>query len=560
MIDRTRYDDLINILDETAQGHNDSVLRGAVEKIRYLRDKFECKLIVVGQYNAGKSSLLNGLIERPGFLKVAQAPQTALATELNYAEDESALAFRTTGEMEMLSADRNYTSTEYSHLAYKLPAEGLKKLADYTVVDMPGIDSGIEAHARALSGYIGTGSAYLVVIDQEKGGVDEPVLNLLTEISTYSDQIAVLINKADKVTEATVQSIADSAKATLESYGYPFSVYAVSAIDENIRDRLVSIVSNFRMQEVFDKNMRKCIHTEVFSAVKSLQIIKRKLYLDTYDLDCAIDNYKQTKEKLSHIFEEQKNKNLQSVNKDAEAILTQLHSALLQRSDEAAYAMLGSNKKAVEAIILETVRPIILSCTRDINIRQIDEVTAALDFSSLSGEEEQEDVAGIVSNMAENLKGLIDDGCFERHVPEAAAEGKRLKDGYHAVTGLLAIATDVIAPWMELVLVLLPDIISLVQKLLGESDLERMKHNFENNVIPQICNKLFPQVCVGLQNNTERILGEYEKGLKRQFETLQASMEKAKQDRQQRKTDFEDKKAELDKEVVALQEILKKVG
>ena len=281
MIDRTRYDDLINILDETAQGHNDSVLRGAVEKIRYLRDKFECKLIVVGQYNAGKSSLLNGLIERPGFLKVAQAPQTALATELNYAEDESALAFRTTGEMEMLSSDRNYTSTEYSHLAYKLPAEGLKKLADYTVVDMPGIDSGIEAHARALSGYIGTGSAYLVVIDQEKGGVDEPVLNLLTEISTYSDQIAVLINKADKVTEATVQSIADSAKATLESYGYPFSVYAVSAIDENIRDRLVSIVSNFRMQEVFDKNMRKCIHTEVFSAVKSLQIIKRKLYLDT---------------------------------------------------------------------------------------------------------------------------------------------------------------------------------------------------------------------------------------------------------------------------------------
>ena len=560
MIDRTRYNDLINILDEIAQMNNDGNLRGAVEKIRYLRDNFECKLIVVGQYNAGKSSLLNGLIERPDFLKVAQAPQTALATELNYAEAESALAFRTTGEMEMLSADRNYTSTEYSHLAYKLPAEGLKKLADYTVVDMPGIDSGIEAHARALSGYIGTGSAYLVVIDQEKGGVDEPLLNLLTEISTYSDQIAVLINKADKVTEATVQSIADSAKATLESYGYSFSVYAVSAIDENIRDRLVSIVSNFRMQEVFDKNMRKCIHTEVFSAVKSLQIIKRKLYLDTYDLDCAIDNYKQTKEKLSHIFEKQKNKNLQSVNKDAEAILTQLRSALLQRSDEAAYAMLGSNKKAVEAIILETVRPIILSCTRDINIRQIDEVTAALDFSSLSGEEEQEDVAGIVSNMAENLKGLIDDGCFERHVPEAAAEGKRLKDGYHAVTGLLAIATDVIAPWMELVLVLLPDIISLVQKLLGESDLERMKHNFENNVIPQICNKLFPQVCVGLQNNTERILGEYEKGLKRQFETLQASMEKAKQDRQQRKTDFEDKKAELDKEVVALQEILKKVG
>ena len=136
---------------------------------------------------------------------------------------------------------------------------------------------------------------------------------------------------------------------------------------------------------------------------------------------------------------------------------------------------------------------------------------------------------------------------------------KKMKKGYQAVTGLLAIATDFIVPWMELVIVFLPDIISLLGKLLGESELDHVKHNFENNVVPQICNKLFSQVRTGLESTTKRVLNEYKVELERQLEALQDSVEKAKQDRQHRETDYKQKNEMLEQDIGTLQALMKKV-
>lgn len=63
MIDRKKYDNLIETLEKIAQHHTDHDLHGTIAKICALRDGFEFKLWVVGPYNAGKSSLLNGLID-----------------------------------------------------------------------------------------------------------------------------------------------------------------------------------------------------------------------------------------------------------------------------------------------------------------------------------------------------------------------------------------------------------------------------------------------------------------------------------------------------------------
>ena len=124
---------------------------------------------------------------------------------------------------------------------------------------------------------------------------------------------------------------------------------------------------------------------------------------------------------------------------------------------------------------------------------------------------------------------------------------------------MLAIATDFIVPWMELVIVFLPDIISLLGKLLGESELDHVKHNFENNVVPQICNKLFSQVRTGLESTTKRVLNEYKVELERQLEALQDSVEKAKQDRQHRETDYKQKNEMLEQDIGTLQALMKKV-
>ena len=99
----------------------------------------------------------------------------------------------------------------------------------------------------------------------------------------------------------------------------------------------------------------------------------------------------------------------------------------------------------------------------------------------------------------------------------------------------------------------------MLGKLLGESELDHVKHNFENNVVPQICNKLFSQVRTGLESTTKRVLNEYKVELERQLEALQDSVEKAKQDRQHRETDYKQKNEMLEQDIGTLQALMKKV-
>ena len=207
MVDREKFDHALAMRQQLEAHYPDRNFQDAFQLSEELRDHFEIKLLVVGHFSAGKSALLNALLQRPAFLKEAQQPQTALATELVYDTTEQAFAYRKDGSCEELQAGKEYLPEEYSHLEYHVNAPALARIADYTIVDTPGFDSGIEAHAQALSNYIGVGSAYLVVVDQEKGGLDETTLQFIREISHYSDQIAVVLNKCDKITPDTVEQI-----------------------------------------------------------------------------------------------------------------------------------------------------------------------------------------------------------------------------------------------------------------------------------------------------------------------------------------------------------------
>lgn len=202
-------------------------------------------------------------------------PQTAVAAELRYDETERAAC----------------APSEYGRLEHRLPAPGLRQVSDYTIVDAPGFDPGIEAHTKALAGYIGVGSVYIVVADQEKGGIDETTLRFIEEISQYSGQIAVLINKCDKITKTVAQEIAASARASLLSRGFPYPVYTISKWDEDVCGKLVSVISAFDAQQAFDRAMERQIHTELVSLGSILRVTRQKLYLDTFNLDEEICAY-----------------------------------------------------------------------------------------------------------------------------------------------------------------------------------------------------------------------------------------------------------------------------
>lgn len=129
-------------------------------------------------------------------------------------------------------------------------------------------------------------------------------------------------------------------------------------------------------------------------------------------------------------------------------------------------------------------------------------------------------------SLANNLKEMIVSGTFESsfEVDDSSRstlpQSKKAKKGsnhsneiYHLVTGIASICTDVIAPWMEIVVILAPEIISVVSSLFSESDSEQTKRLFINNSIPQICNRLYPEIAQSLEVSGLAVLEVYKNQL-----------------------------------------------
>ena len=562
MVDRSLYDKVLEEIKSIYSHHSGCDFNNSLSKVMNIRDNFDIKLMLIGHFSAGKTALINSLIGKRGFLKESQEPQTAIATELKYDEIESAYAFDVNGNKEVFDAQKEYISSQYNRIEFRINSPVLKEINDFTIVDTPGFDAGIEAHTKALTNYIGVGSAYLVVIDQEKGGIDQTTLDFIREISNYSSQVAVLINKCDKITEEIAESIAESARFTLMMNGLSYRVYTVSSIDSDISEKLRTIISFFNAQEAFNKVMLREIKAELFSTEKILEVTKQRMYLDTYDLDSDIAMYSRLEEQLSGAFAKKRDEANQELDDTVQEVITSIKNALISDSDSVAEALCSYNQVAAQAIIVETIRPIMLSSMKNISTRQIDSITDTLDFTGVISESDSMNLADVALNLAGNLKNLIEQGMFDSLSVSGSDTGNtdKKKNMYRAITGIAAIATNVVAPWLEVVIVLLPDIINILQGLFGDSNVDLVKRRYINNVIPQIINKIYPQVRQNTESTIALVIDEYEKMLDDKIESIKNNLTEAHNKKNKKVEDYENYKKIITEDIDTVKKVLSELG
>lgn len=79
------------------------------------------------------------------------------------------------GQMERVTPQEacELDANRYSYLRWYLRSEALAGIRGYTLVDMPGFNSNIQAHNKAILRYIDKAAAYLLVIDAEDGGIKQ---------------------------------------------------------------------------------------------------------------------------------------------------------------------------------------------------------------------------------------------------------------------------------------------------------------------------------------------------------------------------------------------------
>lgn len=163
----------ISVLEQAYKIAEENVnVASAIEKIQ--RDKDELierlqkdtfiKIPVVGDFSAGKSTLLNHCLVGKDLLPTDITPTTAVSYELWFGEQEmleiwSKDELRETAQITEIG---NLQVTPGDVVKVFLNNPKIKQLNNQgvVVVDMPGIGSGIEAHNAAIMNYIYDGCIF----------------------------------------------------------------------------------------------------------------------------------------------------------------------------------------------------------------------------------------------------------------------------------------------------------------------------------------------------------------------------------------------------------------
>lgn len=193
----------------------------------------------VGQFKRGKSTLLDALVGEP-ILPTGIVPVTAVPTVVRFGEHRSARVRRKNGEWLAINPDdlHEYVSEERNPGNLKhvdgvevfVPSPLLR--TGMCFVDTPGLGSVFAENTAATKAFIPHIDAAMVVV-----GADPPIageeLALVEAVSQHVAKILVVVNKADRVTDAELKTASAFTTKMLETRlnRSVDAIYAVSAIE-----------------------------------------------------------------------------------------------------------------------------------------------------------------------------------------------------------------------------------------------------------------------------------------------------------------------------------------
>jgi ribosome biogenesis GTPase A len=180
-------------------------------------------LAVMGQFNRGKSSLMNALVGRD-LLPTGLLPVTSTITALKYGPVEKVTVYRHERSLPyevQLQSLREYITEKgnpgnhkgVSRVCVELPAPFLKRDLDF--VDTPGIGSAIQANSATTSDFLAQSDAVLYVTSME-APLTQAEVAFLRGVRQQVKKIFFVVNKRDLVSDEECDEVLRFISQTLE--------------------------------------------------------------------------------------------------------------------------------------------------------------------------------------------------------------------------------------------------------------------------------------------------------------------------------------------------------
>ncbi len=479
----------------------------------------ELLIPVVGSFSAGKSTLLNKFLERD-ILPVAILPETELATELRHDTDERIEAIDSTGKMHRyaLSAmqEVKQAAHAYSHLRIYLNSTPLQEIEPLVLVDMPGFGSAAINHNKAIGNYLSRGAHFISVTSAEEGGMTRASQVQLQDIVEMERHISFVLAKVNLKPDSEIRDIAALLADQAEALTGARTEVALMGNSAAPMTQVLAAIDPEHIVKTLFKHQLTSLH---FGLLENTNITLASLQRSASDNQRAVTEMAEAIAKIARkrdqLLEDMQDR---YANVGIQSTVDAVGRALTDAGDDMVALLQGGDKEGLTRMISDIVRSALLKklkaqitdITTDVvrefalEIAGLDKVMAIYSsdtaWSTVMADKLLADLAKIQTNIIAISKSLDKDG--------SAAKV------FRAVATVLAVATNVVAPIVELIIIFLPN---LLPTLLGGVIRDKVRNAVMTELIPSVKEQLrreLPAIFAQqLQSIVEQVSGEFERRL-----------------------------------------------
>lgn len=496
----------------------------------------------IGEYSAGKSSLLNAFLGEE-ILPVGLKPITELATELRYHSEPHLLAIRLDGSSERMETSALATiklrAQEFTHLQLYLDHPRLQAHSSLVLVDMPGFGSSLASHEKALAYYLPRGVHFIVVVSAEAGNLTQSLMRRLDNIRTYGRGFSFVLNKTNLRSDEDVTAVADLINTQIRDNfeGNPPLVRVGRDGGKRLDELLVLLDPEGFVGQLFEDRLKDLTHTLLNQLNVSAAALKRGAAENEVILQSLTRGVGEIERKRDELLADLGD---QEVGRTASLCVAEVGRELEQIRDELIAAGLSGDREAFGRIVAEVIR----TTTGRVIRGQMDAFSQQVvgDFTRALGELQMR--IGTLDddpNWLNDLSSKIDrslrktgealgqwSGSLAEHNSRELERLKRengWKEGdalpelnYQRIATVLAVMTSVVNPLIELAIIFLPTILASMRE---NRQREQLRHKIANETIPAIQRQLRSELPQLLKEQLEVLVAQISQEFEREIKDKQ---------------------------------------
>ncbi|ADR19966.1 dynamin family protein [Calditerrivibrio nitroreducens] len=530
--------EFLSILD--SQIKSDQELHDSISSIDLNIDELKEDILqreiivpIIGPFSAGKSSLINSFLETD-YLPVGITPETSLATEIRYSENE---------RIECIMSDNSdkpdiYSLSDfekikekanaYEYMVVYLNNPNLKRIQPAVLVDMPGFESPVDIHNKAILNYLGKGIFYVVVISVESGTLPRSFLNRLKGLESLQRDFEVILNKVNLKSEKDVLAIKEKIEEDIKTYlNFDKEVHLVG---ENGGKILEKILTSLNTDELIKKMYLPDLKYKTFQVVDTIETIISSMQKTVEQNDKEIKALEKEiesliKEKDKKIREIESKHSSTNVNR----ILSSIEREMIAQKDYLANIAVSSPdkfSKIVNDMVVNVLSVDVPNIISDIGSEIIDDVGVHLKSIQNSSDLGVNIPTNWISEKATQLKDNL--------LFSITNKLEQYKNTARAAAVILAVTTNFIAPVLELIIIALPDIVNkLLSSSIEQKQKEKAKSIIMTQIIPSLKAELRPKLLEIVNNEikklTTNVINEYENMLRLKKDSIEQAQKNLKE-------------------------------